>query len=68
MANPPTTFTNVRITGDLEVEGNLNTPTGTIAATDIQVAAYVAGGIVAGNLQAVLEALADRIVLVEAAV
>lgn len=61
MADPYTTFTNVRVTGDLDVEGTFDAPASAVSAADVGVAAYGAGGISAGDLQTVLNALADRI-------
>ncbi len=58
MADPYTTFTNLRVTGDFDNTGTTGTD---VAATDVDVAAYGAGGISAGDLQTVLNALADRI-------
>lgn len=65
MADPYTTFTNVRVTGDLDVEGTLDLPDSSASAADVAVAAYATSGISAGDLQTVLEALADRVEALE---
>ena len=62
MADPYTTFTNVRVTGDLDVTGTIGTNP---SASDVDVAAYATSGISAGDLQTVLEALADRVEALE---
>lgn len=65
MADPYTTFTNVRVTGDLDVTGTLDAPASAVSAEDVGVAAYATSGVSAGDLQTVLEALADRIQALE---
>ena len=65
MSDPYTTFTNVRVTGDLDVTGTFDAPASAVSAADVGVAADAPSGIDAGTLQAVLEALADRITTLE---